>query len=254
MHLDLDGKIAVVTGASCGIGRAIARTLAEEGAIVIMFARRPEVLERARALVSEVGKAEAHPLDVGDLAALARALQDVVERHGRIDVLVNNAGGARFLPIADMSDEDWRHNFRVNADAPFAAIRSVFPVMARGGGGAVINITSCHAVRGPAGSAGYASSKAALQHLTHVAALEGAPLGIRVNNVEVGAVATEGTEANAEARPEMTARVASVVPMGRWGTPEEVAGAVAFLASGRASYISGATLAVDGALACVFPF
>lgn len=254
MDLGLKGKIAVVTGASNGIGRATAQLLAAEGATVVMFARRADVLEQARALVARSGDVEARALDVSDVAAYAAALEDVAARHGRIDILVNNAGAGSFNMIEDLSDEQWRNDYALNVDAPFASMRTVFPIMARNGGGAIVNVTSIMGARSQALSAAYASSKAALQQLTNVAAVEGAAHNIRVNTLQVGSIATEGTSAYSEEYPELARKVADTIPLKRWGKPEEIAAGIAFLVSAPASFVAGATLAVDGALGVVFPY
>lgn len=254
MDLGIKGKVAVVTGASNGIGRATAKLLAEEGASVVMIARRPDVLEEARALVARSGDAEAIALDVCDGNAFSAALEEVARRHGRIDILVNNAGGGQFGPIDSMSDEAFHEAYRLNVDAPFAAMRKVFPIMERQGGGAIVNVTSIMGVRSQALSASYASAKAALNHLTDVAAVEAAPKGIRVNTLQVGSIDTEGTSDYRRNFPELAAKVTSAIPMGRWGRPEEIAAGIAFLVSAPASFVAGATLAVDGGLGVQFPY
>ncbi len=254
MDLGLRGKLAVVTGASNGIGRATAELLAKEGATVVMIARRPDTLEEARQRVARSGVAEAKALDVCDLPAFTAALREIADRHGRIDILVNNAGGGQFGPIEALSDEAFHEAYRLNVDAPFAAMRAVFPIMERQGGGAIVNVTSVMGVRAQAMSASYASAKAALNHLTAVAAIEGAAKGIRINVLQVGSIATEGTAAYRAEYPEMAAKVVSAIPLGRWGEPEEIAAGIAFLVSAPASFIAGATLAIDGALGVQFPY
>jgi len=254
LDLGLKNKIAVVTGASNGIGRATARLLAQEGAHVVMIARRVDVLEEARADVAAWGSVEAIALDVCDLPAYTHALEEVAERLGRIDILVNNAGGGAFGPIDMMDDDAFIQSYRLNVYAPFASMRAVFPIMERQGGGAIVNVTSIMGVRAQALSVSYASSKAALNHLNAVAAVEGAPKGIRVNTLQVGSIATEGTAGYRDAYPEQAAKVTTAVPMGRWGTPEEIAAGIAFLVSAPASFVAGAVLAVDGALSVQFPY
>jgi NAD(P)-dependent dehydrogenase (short-subunit alcohol dehydrogenase family) len=254
MDLGLKEKLAVVTGASSGIGRATARMLAEEGAHVIMIARRPDILEQARAEVAEAGVAEAIALDVADIAAFGAALEDIARRHGRLDILVNNAGNGHFSPIETLSDEAFHADFRLNVDAPFAAMRAAFPIMERQGGGAIVNVTSIMGARAQALSASYAASKAALHHLSAVAAVEGAARGIRVNVLQVGSIATEATANYRIDYPEMAAKVTAAVPLGRWGEPEEIAAGILFLVSAPASFVAGATLAIDGALSVTFPY
>lgn len=258
MDLGLEGKVAVVTGASNGIGRATARLLAQEGAHVIMVARRADVLEQARADVagscSGGGSVEGVAADVCDIPAYTALLGDAAARHGRIDVLVNNAGHGHFAPIEALADADIEADYRLNVFAPFASMRSVFPIMERQGGGAIVNVTSIMGARAQALSSSYASSKAALHHLNAVAAVEGAAKGIRVNTLQVGSIETEGTEAYRQEFPELAARVTGAIPMGRWGRPEEIAAGIAFLASARASFVAGAVLAIDGALGVQFPY
>ncbi|HEY6870597.1 MAG TPA: SDR family oxidoreductase, partial [Novosphingobium sp.] len=157
MDLGLKDKVAVVTGASNGIGRATARLLAQEGARVVMIARRPDVLETARAEVAGHGAAEAIALDVCDTAAYTAALEDIARRHGRIDVLVNNAGAGRFGPIEGLTDEAFAEAFRLNVFAPFASMRAVFPIMERQGKGAIVNVTSIMGARAQALSSSYAA-------------------------------------------------------------------------------------------------
>lgn len=254
MDLGLTGKIAVVTGASNGIGRATARLLAQEGAHVVMMARRPDVLEEARAAIAAEGSVEAIAIDVCDSPAYATALEEVAARHGAIQILVNNAGAGQFAPIEALSDEAFAEAYRLNVFAPFASMRTVFPIMERQGGGAIVNVTSIMGVRAQTMSSSYASSKAALNHLNAVAAVEGAPKGIRVNTLQVGSIMTEGTEAYRQAHPAEAARVTSAIPLGRWGRPEEIAAGIAFLVSAPASFVAGAVLAIDGALAVQFPY
>ncbi len=254
MDLGLTGKIAVVTGASNGIGRATARLLAQEGAHVVMMARRPDVLEQARADVATTGSVETMAVDVCDSVAYTAALEDIATRHGRIDILVNNAGAGQFGPIEALGDDAFAEAFRLNVFAPFASMRTVFPIMERQGGGAIVNVTSIMGARAQALSSSYASSKAALNHLNAVAAVEGAPKGIRVNTLQVGSIATEGTQAYREQYPELAAKVTGAIPMGRWGKPEEIAAGIAFLVSAPASFVAGAVLAVDGALGVQFPY
>ena len=254
MDLGLKGKIAVVTGASAGIGLATSKMLAAEGATVVMIARRPDVLEKSRAAVAGIGPAEAISLDVCDIPRLEDALRDIVSRHGRIDILVNNAGGGSFEPLENMSDETFHESFKLSVDVPFAAMRTVFPIMERQGGGAIVNISSITSVRAQAWAASHSSSRAALNQLSAVAAIEGAAKGIRVNTLQVGSVATESSEAYIENFPEMAEKVTAAIPMGRWARPEEIASCIVFLASDQASFVAGTLMAVDGALGVQFPY
>lgn len=254
MDLGIKGKIAVVTGASNGIGRATARLLAQEGAHVVMMARRPDVLEQARADIATDGSVEAIAIDVCDSAAYTAALEDVAKRHGAIHILVNNAGAGQFGPIEVMTDEAFVEAYRLNVFAPLASMRTVFPIMERQGGGAIVNVTSIMGARAQAMSSSYASSKAALNHLNAVAAVEGAPKGIRVNTLQVGSIVTEGTESYRAMFPDQAAKVTNAIPLGRWGQPEEIAAGIAFLVSAPASFVAGAVLAIDGGLGVQFPY
>lgn len=254
MDLGLEGKVAVVTGASSGIGFATCELLAREGATCVMMARRPEVLEQARERIAAIGKAEAIALDVSDTSRFGDALKDIARRHGRLDIVVNNAGAGQFAPIEQMSDEIFAECFDLSVTTPFAAMRAAFPIMERQGGGVIVNVSSVTGARAHPGGASHSSSRAALNQLSAVAAIEGAAKGIRVNTVQVGSVMTESSEKFVETYPEMAAQVVAANPFGRWGKPEEIAAAIVFLASAPASFISGANLEVDGALSVKFPY
>lgn len=254
MDLELEGKIAVVTGGSSGIGRASARMLAQEGATVVIIARRPNVLAEAERELSQVGLVEARVGDVSEIASYADLLRDVADKHGSLDVLVNNAGGGEFAPIEHLTDQQWYDAFRLSVDAPFASLRVALPIMRSQGGGSVVNISSITAVRAQAAAAAHSASRAALQQLTNVAAVEAAAHNVRVNAVQVGSVLTEASRSYSEAYPEMAKLSVEANPMKRWAQPEEIASVVCFLTSARASFVSGACVAVDGALGAVFPY
>lgn len=254
MNLELEGKVAVVTGGSSGIGRATAKMLAQEGATVIIVARRSDVLAAAERDAGQAGRIEGRVLDVTDIGAYAAMLSDVVERHGSLDIIVNNAGAGDFAPVDQLSDEQWLAAFRLNVDAPFASLRTAFPLMRTQGGGSIVNITSIMGARSQAAAAAYGAAKAALQQLTNIAAVEGAPDNIRLNTVQVGSIRTEGTRGYTDMYPEMAKRIADTIPMKRWGQPEEIAAVVCFLVSARASFVTGACLPVDGGLGVVFPY
>jgi 3-oxoacyl-[acyl-carrier protein] reductase len=243
--IDLSGRVALVTGASRGIGRAIAERLAAQGSLVVAAARG----EHARAVVETIaaagGQAEAVSLDVTEEGASARLVASTLERHTRIDILVNNAGIARDQLMLRMKREDWDAVLATNLTGAFALTQAVLKPMIRQRGGRIISISSVVAQRGNAGQANYAASKAGLIGFTKAVALEVASRGITVNVVAPGLVETDMTRAITErAREEWV----SDIPLRRLGTPDDVAAAVCFLASDEASYITGHVLAVNGGM------
>lgn len=242
----LTGRVAIVTGGSDGIGRATAALLARRGATVVICARRADKLEEARAAIAAEGTVEAVRLDVSDTDAFAAMIADVAARHGRLDMLVNNAMSVHYAPIAQTSLEMWRQDFAVNADAVFIGTKAAMEIMARQGGGSIVNISSTCGIRAMPAMASYSASKAALIQFTAVAAMEGARSGVRVNAIVPGQVNTPATEAYNQAAPEAAERTADAIPMGRGARPEELAEAIAFFLSDAASYITGVALPVDG--------
>jgi len=247
MSQDLTGKVALVTGGSDGIGLATAALLARRGAQVVICGRRAEQLEIARAQIAgEGGKVEAVTLDVTDFPAFEALIADIAARHGRLDMLVNNAMSTHYAPIARLKIEHWRKDFAVNAEAVFIGTKAAMQVMAAQGSGSIVNIASTTAIRAMANYSSYSASKAALIQFTAVAAMEGAPLGIRVNAIVPGMVNTAATLDFATKAPELAAKTAGAIPMGRGGEPEELAEAIVFILSDAASYITGVALPVDG--------
>ena len=243
--IDLSDRVAIVTGASRGIGRAIAQQLAGQGAVVVAAARG----ENARPVVDEIlaagGRAEAVSLDVTEAGAAERLVADTVERHSRIDILVNNAGIARDQLLLRMKRADWDAVIATNLTAAFALSQAVLKPMIRQRGGRIISISSVVGQSGNAGQANYAASKAGLIGFTKALALEVASRGITANVVAPGLIETDMTRALTEqARDEW----ASKIPLRRLGTPADIASAVCFLASDEASYITGHVLAVNGGM------
>lgn len=241
------GKVALITGASEGIGRATAELLAAEGAHVMICARRPEPLAQAeQAIRAAGGSIESHVLDVSDTEAFVAAISDLAQRRGRLDMLVNNAMSVHYGPLLKAKLEHWRKDFAVNSDAVFIGTREAMRVMIPQGSGAIVNISSTTGLRAMPGMASYSASKAALIHFTAVAAMEAAPHNVRVNAIVPGQVATPATLAFEQMAPDKADATTAAIPMKRSGRPAELAAAIAFLLSDDASYITGVALPVDG--------
>jgi 3-oxoacyl-[acyl-carrier protein] reductase len=241
----MDGRVALVTGASRGIGRAVALALAARGAVVVAAARE----DHAAAVVDEIagqgGRAEAVSVDVTDAAAVAAVADAVLERLGRIDVLVNNAGITRDQLVLRMKRADWDAVLATNLTGAFICVQAVLKPMIKQRSGRIINITSVVGQSGNAGQANYAASKAGLIGMTKALALEVASRGITVNAVAPGLIDTDMTRAiSGGAHGDWADRI----PLGRLGTAGDVAAAVAFLASDEAAYITGQVLAVNGGM------
>jgi 3-oxoacyl-[acyl-carrier protein] reductase len=242
----LEGRVALVTGASRGLGRAIALELARRGATVVAAARAERAAAEVAAEIAGLGgRAEAATLDVTDAAAVERTIAGVASRLGRLDVLVNNAGIARDQLLLRMKRDDWDAVIQTNLTAAFLCAQAALRPMIRQRSGRVINITSVVGQSGNAGQANYAASKAGLIGFTKALALEVASRNITVNAVAPGLIDTDMTRAIASGAQEDWA---SRIPLRRLGTPADVAGAVAFLASDEAAYITGHVLAVNGGM------
>ncbi len=240
----LSGQAALVTGASGGIGGAIARALHAQGAAVALSGTRADALA---ALAAELGeRAHALPADLADPAAPDALVKQAVL--GRLDILVNNAGVTRDTLVLRMRDEDWQAVLDVNLGAAFRLTRAALRGMVRRRHGRIVSITSVVGVTGNPGQANYAASKAAIVGMTKSIAAEVATRGITVNCVAPGFIATAMTDRLGD---EQRARIAATIPMGRLGGAEEVAAAVAYLASAEAAYVTGQTLHVNGGMAMV---
>jgi 3-oxoacyl-[acyl-carrier protein] reductase len=243
--IDLSGRIALVTGASRGIGRAIADKLAAQGALVVAAARGDHAKAVADEIVARGGKAESVSLDVTEPGAPEQVVAAALERHGRIDILVNNAGITRDQLMLRMKRDDWDAVIATNLTAAFALTQAALKPMIRQRGGRIICISSVVGQSGNAGQANYAASKAGLIGFAKAVALEVASRGITVNVVAPGMIETDMTRAIAEsAREEWTSKI----PLRRLGTPDDIASAVCFLGSDEASYITGHVLAVNGGM------
>ncbi len=243
---DLSGRNALVTGASRGIGRAIALAYAEAGADVALVARSPETLAEVVKEVEALGRrAYAIPCDLTDREAAGAAVREAIESLGHLDIVVNNAGGSNFIvPFKDLRLSGWDKLMRLNLDSAMAVCHAVAPHLLERGGGSVINVASV-AAQGAPFMAPYAAAKAGLVALTKSLALEWAGNGVRVNALCPGWTATDLNRSLWEDENASRATISSV-PMGRWGTPEEMAHPAVFLASPASAYMTGQVLFIDG--------
>ena len=242
----LKGKVAVVTGGSRGIGRAVCTALAENGAdVAILYAGNAEKARETEAAVSALGvRGKAYQCDVADYGQTAAVFKEILADFGTVDILVNNAGVTKDKLVLSMSPEDFQSVVSVNLAGAFNAIKQVYPVMMRKRAGKIINISSVAGLMGNAGQANYASSKAGLVGLTKSVARELAPRGICCNAVAPGFVTTDMTTAFQE-----NEKILGTIPLKRFAAPEEVAELVLFLASDKANYITGEVIRIDGGMA-----
>ncbi len=243
---DLTGKVAMVTGASKGLGKAMATGLAKAGATLALCARNLGDLGKAAAEAGKWGsRVDAFPLDVRDQESIRKASDSILAKFGRIDILVNNAGINVRKAVLDLSEEEWDSVLDTNLKGYFLVAKAVVPSMIRQGGGKVINISSIFGAVGMNHQAAYAASKGGIVQLTKVMAIEWAVSGIQVNAIgptyfETPLVAALRND------PERFRFINERTPMGRWGQPEELEGTVIFLASRASDFITGQTIYVDG--------
>ena len=242
----LRGTASIVTGGGSGIGRACATLLAELGSRVCVVDREAEgAAATVKAIESSGGEAFALTGDAREAEVAESAAKETLDRYGRIDVLVNNVGGMFALPAEELTPGGWSAIVRLNLDPPFLFSRAVAPAMREAGKGSIVNVASIVGATAAPLAAHYGAAKAAVINLTRTLALEWAP-AIRVNCVAPDYIATEGTEQLM--RPELKARFREQIPLGRPGRPEDVANAVAFLASDMAGFVTGETLLIDGGM------
>lgn len=243
----LTGKVALVTGASRGIGRAIALTLAEQGAIVLVNynGSRERALEVVAQIEQNGGQAEAVGCDVSDFSDCGKLVEDAIGKYGHVDILVNNAGVTKDNLILRMTEEEYDKVLDTNLKGAFNTIRHLSRYFLKQRSGKIINISSVSGVMGNAGQSNYSASKAGLIGLTKSVARELAGKGICVNAVAPGYIATDMTDALPEKAKES---LTQMIPMGRIGKPEDVAQMVVFLAGSGSDYITGQVICVDGGM------
>ena len=243
---DLSGKVALITGASRGIGQSISIILAQNGAHVICVSRNiNDVQSVVDKITNQKFVASAVSCDISSTNNVTELVKDIIEKHGRIDILINNAGITSDNLLMRMSEDDWDNVLNVNLKAAFTAIKAASRTMIKQRSGRIINISSVVGLMGNAGQVNYAASKAGLIGMTKSVAREFASRGITANCIAPGYIETEMTN---KLKDEVKSSLNEQIPLGRIGNVEDIAYAVAFLASDEASYITGQTLAVDGGM------
>lgn len=256
----LDGQVALVTGGGTGIGLGISELLAELGAHVVIASRKPEHLDAAVGAITARGhRASAVALDVRDHERVKAVVQEVAATHGRIDLLVNNAAGNFYAPSATLSPNAWKSVLEIDLYGTFYCTQAVYPIMAAQGGGRVVSTSMTLHYRGWPLMAHATAAKAGIDALTRTLAVEWAPQRIRVNAIAPGPIPTEGVrkafappadsgvpDLFAAAEEKMAEYARTGIPLGRWGTPRDIANMVAFLASPAGDWITGAIFVVDG--------
>ncbi|MCB0353735.1 MAG: 3-oxoacyl-[acyl-carrier-protein] reductase [Bdellovibrionales bacterium] len=247
MGKNLEGRVALVTGGSRGIGRAICVELADRGAQVIVNFRsnEAEAEETVKLCAEKGGQAFALQFDVADSAQVDQAFAALKERTGRLDILVNNAGISKDGLILRLKDEDWHSTLSTNLHGAFYTVRAAAKIMVKARCGSIVQMSSVVGEMGNAGQVPYVSSKAGMLGLTKALARELAPRGIRVNSITPGFIETDMT---AELDENLKQEHFKAIPLGRYGKPEDVAHAVAFLVSDEAAYITGQTIGVNGGM------
>ena len=246
---DLTNKVAIITGASQGIGKGMAETFSKAGAHVACVSRNKDNLKSvADSLIKNGGAASFYTCDVSSLDAFQNTIKEIVKNHGSVDILVNNAGVCKDKLIMRMSEDDWNKVININLNGAFNGIKAVSQIMIKQRAGRIINISSIVGLIGNPGQANYAASKAGLIGLSKSAAKELAPRGITVNAIAPGYIATDMTDQITDQAKE---NLITKIPLGRIGSPSDIAASALFLASDEAGYITGQTLTVDGGMVMI---
>ena len=246
---DLTNKVAIITGASQGIGKGMAETFSKAGAHVACVSRNKDNLKSvADSLIKNGGVASFYTCDVSSLDAFQNTIKEIVENHGSVDILVNNAGVCKDKLIMRMSEDDWNKVININLNGAFNGIKAVSQIMIKQRAGRIINISSIVGLIGNPGQANYAASKAGLIGLSKSVAKELAPRGITVNAIAPGYIATDMTDQITDQAKES---LITKIPLGRIGSPSDIAASALFLASDEAGYITGQTLTVDGGMVMI---